>query len=41
LAEDVWYEVRTAVNVGEPLFQLAWAVALFYRVLRGEGAVWI
>ncbi|MDR1467996.1 MAG: hypothetical protein LBT00_01740 [Spirochaetaceae bacterium] len=34
LAEDVWYEVRTAVNVGEPLFRLGWAVALFYRVLR-------
>ncbi|MDR1470138.1 MAG: hypothetical protein LBT00_12695, partial [Spirochaetaceae bacterium] len=34
LAEDVWYEVRTAINVGEPLFRLAWAVVLFYRVLR-------
>jgi hypothetical protein len=34
LAENVWYEVRTAINVGEPLFQLAWAAALFYRVLR-------
>jgi hypothetical protein len=34
LAEDVWYEVRTAVNVGDPLFQLWWAAVLFYRVLR-------
>jgi hypothetical protein len=25
LAENVWYEVRTAVNVGEPLFRLGWA----------------
>jgi hypothetical protein len=33
LAEDVWYEVRTAVNVGELVFRLAWAVVLFYRVL--------
>ncbi|MDR1470393.1 MAG: hypothetical protein LBT00_14005 [Spirochaetaceae bacterium] len=34
LAEGVWYEVRTAVNIGEPLFHLTWAVVLFYRVLR-------
>jgi hypothetical protein len=34
LAEDVWYEVRTAVNVSEPLFRLAWALVLFYGVLR-------
>jgi hypothetical protein len=34
LAEHVWYEVRTAVNVGEPLFLLGWAVVLLYRVLR-------
>jgi hypothetical protein len=33
LAENVWYEVRTEINVGEPLFRLAWAVVLFYRVL--------
>jgi hypothetical protein len=33
LKQDVWYEVRTAVNVGEPVFQLWWAVVLFYRVL--------
>jgi hypothetical protein len=34
LERDVWYEVRTAVNIGEPLFQLGWAVTLFYHVLR-------
>jgi hypothetical protein len=34
LAEDVWYEVRTEVNVGEPLFQLWWAVVLLYQVFR-------
>ncbi|MDR0640041.1 MAG: hypothetical protein LBG27_14295 [Spirochaetaceae bacterium] len=34
LAENVWYEVRTAVNVSEPLFRLAEAKALFLGVLR-------
>jgi hypothetical protein len=34
LEEDVWYEVRTGINVGEPLFRLGWAMVLFYRVLR-------
>jgi hypothetical protein len=34
LAKNVWYEVETAVNVGEPLFQLEFAVVLLYRVLR-------
>jgi hypothetical protein len=34
LAENVWYEVTTAVNVGEPLFRLAWAMVLLYGVLR-------
>jgi hypothetical protein len=34
LAEDVWYGVSTAVNVGEPLFRLGWAVVLLNRVLR-------
>jgi hypothetical protein len=34
LEGDVWYEVRTAINVGEPVFQLWWAVALFYGVLH-------
>ncbi|MDR0638704.1 MAG: hypothetical protein LBG27_07375 [Spirochaetaceae bacterium] len=33
LARNVWYEVRTAINVGEPLFRLPWAVVLLYRVL--------
>jgi hypothetical protein len=31
---DVWYKVRTAVNVGEPVFRLWWAVTLFYHVLN-------
>jgi hypothetical protein len=30
----VWYEVRTAVNVGEPVFRLGWAETLFYGVLN-------
>jgi hypothetical protein len=34
LAENVWYEVTTAVNVGEPLFRLAWAMVLLYGVFR-------
>jgi hypothetical protein len=34
LREHVWYGVRTAVNVGEPLFRLGWAVVLLNRVLR-------
>jgi hypothetical protein len=34
LAENVWYEVNTAVNVGEPLFRLGWAETLFYGVLH-------
>jgi hypothetical protein len=35
LAENVWYEIRTAVNNREPLFRL-WpaAAAIFFRVLR-------
>jgi hypothetical protein len=33
LAENVWYGVETAVNVGEPLFRLDWTTVLFYRVL--------
>jgi hypothetical protein len=43
LAENVWYEVETAVNVGEPLFRL-WVgvmpgsrLALFLRPHRGAG----
>ncbi|MDR0639849.1 MAG: hypothetical protein LBG27_13295 [Spirochaetaceae bacterium] len=34
LTENVWYEVRTAVNVSEPLFRLPEAKALFLGVLR-------
>jgi hypothetical protein len=34
LDTDVWYKVQTAVNVGEPVFQLWWAVVLFYHVLH-------
>ncbi|MDR0638849.1 MAG: hypothetical protein LBG27_08115 [Spirochaetaceae bacterium] len=33
LAEHVWYKVRTAVNISEPLFQLPEAGTLFLRVL--------
>ncbi|MDR0637830.1 MAG: transposase [Spirochaetaceae bacterium] len=33
LAENVWYEVRTSVNISEPLFQLPEAETLFLRVL--------
>ncbi|MDR1469153.1 MAG: transposase [Spirochaetaceae bacterium] len=34
LEEDVWYAVRTVINVSEPLFPLGWATGLFCRVLR-------
>jgi hypothetical protein len=34
LAENVWYSISTAVNVGEPLFLLPRAKNLFSRVLR-------
>jgi hypothetical protein len=34
LAEDVWYLVNTAANIGEPLFDLPWARNLFSHVLR-------
>jgi hypothetical protein len=34
LAENVWYEVRTAVNNREPLFRLRPAAAIFFRALR-------
>jgi hypothetical protein len=33
LAEDVWYEVRTAINNREPLFPLWPAAAILFRVL--------
>jgi hypothetical protein len=32
LKQDVWYKVQTEINVGEPVFQLRWAVVLFYTV---------
>jgi hypothetical protein len=34
LERDVWYEVHTAINVGEPVFRLGWAGTLFYHVLN-------
>jgi hypothetical protein len=34
LDTDVWYKVRTAINVGEPVFRLGWAETLFYHVLN-------
>jgi hypothetical protein len=34
LKQDVWYEVRTEVNVGEPVFRLGWTETLFYCVLN-------
>jgi hypothetical protein len=34
LGEHVWYLVSTAVNIGEPLFQLRWTETLLCRVLR-------
>jgi hypothetical protein len=34
LAEHAWYEVRTSVNIEEPLFQLSETKALLNRVLR-------
>jgi hypothetical protein len=39
LAQDVWYEVRTAVNNREPIFRLWWAAAIFFRVLREAKAL--
>ncbi|MDR0640112.1 MAG: hypothetical protein LBG27_14655 [Spirochaetaceae bacterium] len=34
LQQNVWYKVRTEVNIGEPLFRLPIAVVLLHRVLR-------
>jgi hypothetical protein len=34
LAEQVWDEMRTAVNVGEPFVRLGRVVVLLHRVLR-------
>jgi hypothetical protein len=28
LERDAWYQISTAINVGEPIFQLSWAVVL-------------
>jgi hypothetical protein len=33
LAENVWYGVATAINIGEPLFKLDWTTVIFCRVL--------
>jgi hypothetical protein len=33
LAENVWYGVETAINIGEPLFHQDWATVIFCRVL--------
>jgi hypothetical protein len=33
LAQDAWYEVRTAINNREPLFRRRQAAAIFYRML--------
>jgi hypothetical protein len=33
LKQDVWYEIRTAINDREPLFHLRQALALFDKVL--------
>jgi hypothetical protein len=40
LAEHAWYSVSTAVNVGEPLFELPWGKTLFSRVLRDAKGVY-
>jgi hypothetical protein len=40
LSEDVWYGVSTAVNVGEPLFELRWTKPLFCRVLRDAKGIY-
>jgi hypothetical protein len=37
LAQDAWYEVRTAVNNREPLFQRRQAIAVFCRVFGEAG----
>jgi hypothetical protein len=33
LAENVWYKVATAINIGEPLFHHDWTAVIFCRVL--------
>jgi hypothetical protein len=37
LVQDTWYEVRTAINNREPLFQRRQAVAIFCRVFGEAG----
>jgi hypothetical protein len=37
LKQDVWYEIHTAINNREPLFQLRQALALFRQVLKNTG----
>jgi REP element-mobilizing transposase RayT len=37
LKQGVWYEIHTAINNREPLFQLRQALALFRRVLKNTG----
>jgi REP element-mobilizing transposase RayT len=37
LAQDAWYEVRTAVNNREPLFRRRQAIAVFCRVFGEAG----
>ena len=39
LAENVWYNVWTSLNIGEPLFQFPWAKTLFSRVLRDADGI--
>ncbi|MDR0637395.1 MAG: hypothetical protein LBG27_00560 [Spirochaetaceae bacterium] len=34
LQQNIWYKVRTEVNIGEPLFKLPMAVVLLHRMLR-------
>ena len=34
LEKDVWYGVRSGINIGEPLFRLPEAIVLLHRVLR-------
>jgi hypothetical protein len=39
LAEDVWCNMRTALNIGEPLFQFSWAKTPFSRVLHNANGI--
>jgi hypothetical protein len=33
LERNVWYQISTAINIGEPIFQLGWTATLLCRVL--------